>query len=42
MPVLVFILIYLMTMLRIQNEKELDLLLDDLFTEDERRWKSRS
>ncbi len=37
MPVLVFILIYLMTMLRIQNEKELDRLLDNLFTDDDRK-----
>jgi predicted acyltransferase (DUF342 family) len=35
MPVLVFILIYLMTMLRIENEKELDRILDNLFTEDD-------
>ena len=36
-PVLVFIIIYLMTMLRIENEKELDRLLDNLFTDDEEK-----
>ena len=34
-PVLVFILLYLMTMLRIENEKELDRILDNLFSEDD-------
>ncbi|MFA5331702.1 MAG: polymer-forming cytoskeletal protein [Methanoregula sp.] len=34
MPVLVFIIIYLMTMLKIQNEKELDRIIDNFF-EDE-------
>jgi predicted acyltransferase (DUF342 family) len=34
MPVIVFILIYLMTLLRIQNEKELDRILDDFFSEE--------
>jgi predicted acyltransferase (DUF342 family) len=34
MPVLVFILIYLMTMLKIENEKELDRIIDNFF-EDE-------
>ena len=37
MPVLVFIIIYLMTMLRIENEKELDRLLDNLFTDDKEK-----
>ena len=37
MPVLVFILIYLMTLLRIQNEKELDRILDDFFSEEEEK-----
>jgi predicted acyltransferase (DUF342 family) len=37
MPVLVFILIYLMTLLRIQNEKELDRILDDFFSEAEEK-----
>ena len=36
-PVLVFIIIYLMTILRIENEKELDRLLDNLFTDDEEK-----
>jgi predicted acyltransferase (DUF342 family) len=35
MPVFMFILIYLMTLLRIENEKELDRIIDDLFSEDE-------
>jgi predicted acyltransferase (DUF342 family) len=35
MPVFMFILIYLMTLLRIENEKELDRILDDLFSEDD-------
>nr|WP_321350815.1 polymer-forming cytoskeletal protein [uncultured Methanoregula sp.] len=34
-PVYMFIIIYLMTLLRIENEKELDRILDDLFSEDE-------
>ena len=37
MPVFMFIIIYLMTLLRIENEKELDRILDDLFSEDESR-----
>ena len=35
MPVFMFILIYLMTLLRIQNERELDRIIDDLFTDEE-------
>nr|WP_320162002.1 polymer-forming cytoskeletal protein [uncultured Methanoregula sp.] len=35
MPVFMFIIIYLMTLLRIENEKELDRILDDLFSDDE-------
>jgi len=35
MPVFMFIIIYLMTLLRIENEKELDHILDDLFSEDD-------
>ena len=35
MPVFMFIMIYLMTLLRIENEKELDRILDDLFSEDD-------
>jgi len=35
MPVFMFIIIYLMTMLKIQNEKELDRILDNLFSEDD-------
>ena len=35
MPVFMFILIYFMTMLKIQNEKELDRIIDNLFSEDE-------
>jgi len=35
MPVFMFIMIYLMTLLRIENEKELDRILDDLFSDDE-------
>jgi len=35
MPVFMFIIIYLMTLLHIENEKELDRILDDLFSEDE-------
>ena len=37
MPVFMFIIIYLMTLLRIENEKELDRILDDLFSEDEEK-----
>ena len=37
MPVFMFILIYLMTLLRIENEKELDRILDDLFSEEEEK-----
>jgi len=39
MPVIVFILIYLMTLLKIQNEKELDRILDELFSEDDEKMK---
>ncbi|HVN73221.1 MAG TPA: polymer-forming cytoskeletal protein [Methanoregula sp.] len=39
MPVFMFILIYLMTLLKIQNEKELDRILDELFSEDEEKMK---
>jgi len=35
MPVYLFIIVYLMTLLHIENEKELDRILGDLFTEDE-------
>lgn len=35
MPVFMFILIYFMTMLKIQNEKELDRIIDNLFLEDD-------
>jgi predicted acyltransferase (DUF342 family) len=35
MPVYMFIIIYLMTLLHIENEKELDRILDTLFSEDE-------
>src|SRR5512136_1215699 len=35
MPVFMFIIIYLMTLLRIENEKELDRILDGLITDDE-------
>jgi predicted acyltransferase (DUF342 family) len=35
MPVFLFIIIYLMTLLRIENEKELDRILDDLLSEEE-------
>ncbi|AGB01530.1 polymer-forming cytoskeletal protein [Methanoregula formicica] len=35
MPVYMFIIIYLMTLLHIENEKELDRILDDLFSDDE-------
>ena len=34
MPVFMFIIIYLMTLLKIENEKELDRILDDLFSEE--------
>lgn len=34
-PVFMFILIYFMTMLKIQNEKELDRIIDNLFSEEE-------
>src|SRR5512136_1222527 len=37
MPVFMFIIIYLMTLLGIENEKELDRILDDLFSEEEER-----
>jgi predicted acyltransferase (DUF342 family) len=37
MPVFMFIIIYLMTLLHLENEKELDRLLDDLFSEDEEK-----
>ena len=37
MPVFMFIIIYLMTLLRIENEKELDRILDDLFSEEEEK-----
>jgi len=37
MPVFLFIIIYLMTLLRIENEKELDRIIDDLFSEDEEK-----
>ena len=36
MPVFMFIIIYLMTLLRIENEKELDRILDNLFSEEEK------
>ena len=39
MPVFMFILVYLMTLLKIQNEKELDRIIDDLFSEEEERKK---
>jgi predicted acyltransferase (DUF342 family) len=39
MPVFMFIIIYLMTMLKIQNEKELDRILDEIFSEDEEKMK---
>src|SRR5512139_2535563 len=35
MPVFMFIIIYLMTLLRIENEKELDRIIDDLFSDEE-------
>jgi len=37
MPVFMFILIYFMTMLKIQNEKELDRIIDNLFSEEEEK-----
>ncbi|MDD4137855.1 MAG: polymer-forming cytoskeletal protein [Methanoregula sp.] len=37
MPVFMFIIIYLMTLMHIENEKELDRILDDLFSEDEEK-----
>lgn len=37
MPVFMFIIIYLMTLLHLENEKELDRILDDLFSEDEEK-----
>jgi len=37
MPVIVFIMIYLMTLLKIQNERELDRIIDDLFTDEEKK-----
>jgi len=37
MPVFLFIIIYLMTLLRIENEKELDRILDNLFSDDEEK-----
>jgi predicted acyltransferase (DUF342 family) len=37
MPVFMFILIYLMTLLKIQNEKELDRVLSEIFTEEEEK-----
>jgi predicted acyltransferase (DUF342 family) len=37
LPVFMFIIIYLMTLLRIENEKELDRILDDLFSEEEEK-----
>ena len=37
MPVFMFILIYLMTLLKIENEKELDRILDHLFSDDEEK-----
>jgi predicted acyltransferase (DUF342 family) len=37
MPVFMFIIIYLMTLLHLENEKELDRILDDLFSEEEEK-----
>jgi predicted acyltransferase (DUF342 family) len=37
MPVFMFIVIYLMTLLHIESEKELDRILDNLFSEDEEK-----
>jgi len=37
MPVFMFILIYLMTLLKIENERELDRILDHLFSDDEEK-----
>ena len=39
MPVFMFIIIYLMTLMRIQNEKELDRILDEIFSEEEEKMK---
>jgi predicted acyltransferase (DUF342 family) len=39
MPVFMFIIIYLMTLMKIQNEKELDRILDEIFSEDEEKMK---
>jgi predicted acyltransferase (DUF342 family) len=39
MPVFMFIIIYLMTILRIENEKELDRIIDDLLSEEEDKRK---
>jgi len=39
MPVFMFIMIYLMTLLRIQNEKELDRILDEILSEEEEKMK---
>jgi len=36
MPVIMFLLIYFMTLLHIQREEDIDRILDDLFSEDER------
>ena len=37
MPVFLFIIIYLMTLLRIENEKESDRIIDDMFSEDQEK-----
>jgi len=37
MPVFMFIIIYLMTLLKIENEKELDRIIDDLFSEEDEK-----
>lgn len=37
MPVLVFIILYLMTVLKIENEKELDQILDNIFSGDDEK-----
>jgi predicted acyltransferase (DUF342 family) len=39
MPVFMVIMIYLMTLLRIQNEKELDRILDEILSEEDERMK---
>jgi predicted acyltransferase (DUF342 family) len=39
MPVFMFIIIYLMTLMKIQNEKELDRILEEIFSEDEEKMK---